>query len=69
MVYLIGVIGFIVGFFVGQMLLVYSLRDSDLSNKELMEDRALRLKYGIFNWLIAASLSAVFIKMYNYYFF
>jgi hypothetical protein len=67
MVYLIGIIGFIIGFFVGQMLLIYILRDSNLSNKDLMEDAALRWKYGSLNWFVSVAFAAGFVWMYKQY--
>ena len=59
MVYIIGVIGFISGFMLGQMLLLRLLKN--VSNEELMENRSLRWKYGVLNWAIAilTSVSAV----------
>jgi hypothetical protein len=69
MVYLVGVIGFIAGFFAGQTLLVYLLRDSGISNKELLEDKALRFKYGMMNWLISVLGALMFVWIYKRYFF
>ena len=69
MVYLIGVIGFAAGFFAGQMLLIYLLRDSGVSNEELQKDKGLRFKYGIMNWLVAVLGSVLFVWIYKRYFF
>lgn len=69
MVYLIGVTGFAAGFFAGQMLLIYLLRDSGVSNEELQKDKALRFKYGIMNWLVAGLGSVLFVWIYKRYFF
>ena len=69
MVYLIGVTGFVIGFLAGQTLLIYLLRDSGISNKELLEDKALRFKYGMMNWLVAVLGSFLFVWIYKRYFF
>ena len=64
MIFIIGLIGFILGFFAGQLLLVRLLRH--YSREELMENKKLR-KYAILNWIIALACSWLSIWMYNYY--
>lgn len=51
MIYVVGVIGFISGFFLGQIILLRLLKD--VSTEDLLEDPALRWKYGTINWAIA----------------
>ncbi len=67
MVYLVGTIGFIGGFAAGQMLLYFMLRHK--TKEELLNDRFLKWKYGILNWLIAALGASSFMSMYERYFF
>ena len=65
MVYAVGVIGFICGFFAGQMLLAFLLRNR--SNKELTSDSSLKV-YGLLNWLVAAGGAAAFVMIYRQYY-
>jgi putative copper export protein len=66
MVYVAGIIGFIGGFFLGQLLLLRLLKNR--SNEELMTNRWLRLQYGIMNWTIAAASAYCMVEMYGLYF-
>jgi ABC-type antimicrobial peptide transport system permease subunit len=66
MVYIVGIIGFIGGFIVGQFLLLHMLRDR--SREDLLNNKALRWSYGVFNWLIAAVGAYSFVSLYNLYF-
>lgn len=66
MIYVIGVIGFIGGFALGQMILLFLLRN--VSREELLNDPYLRWKYGTLNWLVAILSCYVMIRMYEYYF-
>tara|TARA_B100001989_G_scaffold246381_2_gene217214 strand:+ start:561 stop:764 length:204 start_codon:yes stop_codon:yes gene_type:complete len=65
MVYVIGFIGFILGFIAGQGLLFFMLRN--VSNEDLLEDKYLKLKYGILNWLIAAGGAYYAVFIYEHY--
>lgn len=53
MVYIMGIIGFIGGFVIGQMLLSFLLRHK--TKEELLHDKSLQWKYGIINWFLAAA--------------
>lgn len=64
--YLAGIIGFILGFFIGQSLLLRMLKG--YSNKELFDDPSLRWKFGTLNWLLAIVGSYAALWLYNYFF-
>lgn len=63
MVYAFGIIGFVLGFVLGQMLLLVWLKDR--SQHDLLHNRDLRWRYGLFNWAIAAISCYVFILFYR----
>ena len=63
MVIIIGTIGFICGFFLGQIILLAMLKD--VSKERLVNDKALRWKYGSLNWLIAVTTAASAVWLYN----
>ncbi len=66
MVWVVGIVGFIGGFFAGQMVLAYMLRNrSKRDVLELMKDKHERLKYGMINWGIAAAGAASFVVIYH----
>ncbi len=68
MVYLVGIIGFICGFFAGQMLLLWLLRDySKQEILALMKEPGQKFKYGLLNWALAAAGAASFVYIYNNY--
>lgn len=70
MVWLLGIFGFICGFFAGQMVLAYLLRNRSKEDVlEMMKDSHDRLKYGMINWGIAAAGALSFIKIYRTWFF
>ncbi|MCD8562910.1 MAG: hypothetical protein LRY54_02420 [Alphaproteobacteria bacterium] len=48
MIYIMGILGFIGGFAVGQMVLYFLLRHK--TKEDLLNDRALKWKYGLLNW-------------------
>lgn len=56
MSYIAGLLGFALGFFLGQALLAYLLRHR--GRDELLNDAALRRRYGTLNWLIALTVMA-----------
>ena len=62
MIYVFGTLGFFGGFILGQMVLAVLLRGK--TRDELLNDRALRWKYGLLNWLIAllTAASAVYVE-------
>ena len=51
MVYVAGIIGFLFGFIMGQVLLARWLKGR--SRRELITDKALHYRYGLFNWMVA----------------
>jgi len=65
-VWLAGLGGLIVGFVGGLSLLQKLLRDK--SRYDLLHDKDLRLKYGLFVWLIAGLSCYMAVWLYNYYF-
>lgn len=65
MVYLAGVIGFIGGFFIGQIILMRLLKD--YSNEEILKNKNLRRTYGILNWMFAALGSYSMVWAYKEY--
>lgn len=66
MIYVFGILGFIGGFGLGQILLYFLLRQ--YSREQLLHDKNLRWTYGILNWLIAALGSYSFVVVYQQYF-
>jgi len=66
MIYVIGIIGFIGGFIFGQMVLYFLLRHK--TNEELLNDRMLKLKYGLIGWGCAVLGAYSFVQTYLYYF-
>lgn len=67
MVYLFGTLGFIAGFILGQMVLAYLLRG--VSRDRLLEDKSLRWKYGLLNWVIAVGTAAAVVWLYDTLFY
>lgn len=65
MIYLVGIIGFVIGFLAGQYFLLKLLKD--YSNKEILENPSLRWKFGTLNWLIAFAGSYMAVSFYNYF--
>lgn len=66
MIWLVGIVGFISGFAAGQMILLRLLKDR--TRDELLSDRSLRWRYGLFNWLIAIGTCVCAIITYRHYF-
>lgn len=66
MVYVVGVIGFICGFIVGQYWLLKLLKGR--SREELLQSKRLRWTYGVLNWLVAGLGAYMFVFFYRYYF-
>jgi hypothetical protein len=63
MVYVAGIIGFIGGFGLGQLLLLRLLKNR--STEELLTNKYLKLQYGIMNWVIAGASAYVMVQMYD----
>lgn len=63
MIYLAGFVGFIGGFALGQMLLLLWLRG--YSRRELLTNKELRYRYGVFNWLLAGVGAYVAVMLYR----
>ncbi len=66
MVYIIGVFGFILGFFLGQMLLFFLLRN--VPSEKLLNDPFIKWKYGLLNWAVAGFTCWAMMEMYGRYF-
>ena len=67
MIYLIGTLGFICGFFLGQLVLLKILRN--VPKEELINNKRLHWKYGLLNWAIAIMTAASAVRLYETYFF
>ena len=52
MVYIVGIAGFIGGFFLGLFIANYLLKER--SRRELLENDSLKWTYGVFVWIVAA---------------
>ena len=65
MVYIIGIIGFIGGFIVGQALLLYLLKDRPM--EELVNNRLVKWTYGLLNWVVAGIGAYSFVFLYQQY--
>jgi hypothetical protein len=63
MIYVAGTIGFVIGFLLGQGLLMVWLKDR--SKEELLKDRDLRYRYGLFNWGLAAAGTWMGLEVYR----
>lgn len=48
MLYVCGIMGFLLGFLSGQMFLSFMLRG--VSRKEILENKHIQMKYGLLNW-------------------
>ncbi len=66
MIYVIGTIGFISGFFLGQLVLLRILKD--VPKEELLENKGLHWKYGMLNWVFAIGTAACAVWLYKQYF-
>lgn len=67
MFFIIGTIGFLGGFILGQIILAYLLRHR--SRDDLITDKALHWKYGLLNWVLAILTAACAVFLYDRYFF
>ena len=66
MIYVIGILGFIGGFIFGLMALHFLLRHK--TKDELLNDRFLKIKYGLICWACAGLGAYSFVQMYQLYF-
>jgi uncharacterized membrane-anchored protein YhcB (DUF1043 family) len=66
MAWIVGLAGLIGGFVIGQLVLMRLLKDK--TRYDLLHDKDLRLKYGLFNWLIAILACLSSLWMYRHYF-
>lgn len=66
MVYVIGVLGFVLGFLAGQLLLLRLLNDR--TNREITTDSGIKWTYGLLNWIVAGAGSYVAVVLYRIYF-
>ena len=66
MIYAFGIFGFIGGFILGQGLLLYLLRQRP--REELLNNKSLKLTYGLLNWVIAGIASYACVYLYHLYF-
>ena len=51
MVWVVGSIGFVLGFLMGQVIMISALKDK--SDEELKFNKSLQRKWGLFNWALA----------------
>ncbi len=65
MVYLFGGIGFFLGFFAGQLLLLRLLKDR--SREDLLKDSSLKWTYGLLNWMTAGLGAWLGVTIYTLY--
>lgn len=63
MVYVIGIFGFIAGFIGGLGIINYLLQD--VPKEELVNDPAIKWKYGILCWAVAALGAYVSVSVYT----
>lgn len=66
MVYIAGIIGFIGGFVIGQLILLRLLKD--VSQEELLKNKNLGWTYGVFNWFFAIMGAVSTVYAYNIWF-
>lgn len=66
MIIVIGTLGFISGFILGQLILLKLLRN--VSSAELLENKGMHWKYGLLNWAVAVLTAWSAVWLYNQYF-
>jgi len=66
MVFLVGFFGFLCGFALG--LLVVNRLLKDRPKNELLTDKALQLRYGLFTWMFAGAGAYCAVWLYNWHF-
>lgn len=65
MIYVYGILGFVIGFAFGQMLLSFLLRG--VSKEDMLNDKHIQLKYGLMNWGLAILSCYGAIELYQRY--
>lgn len=65
MVYVVGIVGFIGGFYAGQLILLFLLRHK--TAEQLTTDPTLKI-YGLLNWVVAVLGAVAFVAIYRNYF-
>ena len=63
MIYIVGIIGFILGFIAGIVLLTFLLQN--VSKDDMLNDPYIKWKYGLLNWLIAILGSYISVSIYE----
>ncbi len=66
MTWVVGIVGFISGFALGQVILLYLLKDK--TDEELLKDKGLKWKFGLLNWGLAGFVCWCALKAYETYF-
>lgn len=66
MVYVVAVLGLVVGFGLALQVVGFLLRDRP--REDLLKDRGLRMTYGLLAWAIAALTSYCAVVVFRYYF-
>ena len=66
MIYVVSTIGFICGFFLGQIILLRLLRD--VPKEDLLQNKGIHWKYGMLNWAVAILTAASAVWLYKHYF-
>ncbi len=66
MIWVVGILGLIAGFALGQVILLRLLKDK--TRQELLTNKSLHWQYGLLNWLIAAITSYASITAFRMYF-
>lgn len=66
MSWVVGILGFIGGFVLGQYILMRMLKDR--SREELIRDKSLHWRYGLLNWAVAAAASYAALSVFKMYF-
>jgi hypothetical protein len=59
---LVGTLGFVFGFLIGQIILAFILRD--VTREELITNKKLARRYGLLNWVIAFGVAALSVQIY-----
>ena len=66
MIYVIGILGFVAGFALGQMILMRLLKN--ISRDELLNNPTIRWKYGTLCWIVAVMGAYSAVMLYKIYF-
>lgn len=66
MIYVVGIIGFISGFALGLKIIGYLLKER--SSEDLLQDKSLRMTYGLLAWGVAGLTAFCAIQAYKIYF-